>query len=77
MPYKSQSTLTSKGQITLPAELRRRWGLKPGDRVDFTLEDDGRVVLRRWVRRSILEARDELPPLTSGRSSQQNRPHKP
>jgi antitoxin PrlF len=63
MPYKSNSTLTSKGQITLPAELRRRWGLKSGDRVDFTLEDDGRVVLRRWVRRSILEARDELPAL--------------
>jgi len=66
MPYKSQSTLTSKGQITLPAELRRRWGLKPGDRVDFTLEDDGRVVLRRWFRRSILEARDDLPPLVGG-----------
>ena len=66
MPCKSSSTLTSKGQITLPAELRRRWGLKPGDRVDFTLQDDGRVVLRRWVRRSILEAREELPPLTRG-----------
>jgi len=66
MTYKSSSTLTSKGQITLPAELRRRWGLKPGDRVDFTLQDDGRVVLRRWVRRSILEAREELPPLTRG-----------
>jgi bifunctional DNA-binding transcriptional regulator/antitoxin component of YhaV-PrlF toxin-antitoxin module len=24
---KAQSTLTSKGQITLPVELRRRWGL--------------------------------------------------
>jgi len=66
MPYKAQSTLSSKGQITLPVELRRLWGLKPGDRLDFSLEDDGRVVLRKWVRRSIFEARDDLPPLILG-----------
>jgi AbrB family looped-hinge helix DNA binding protein len=60
---KAQSTLTSKGQITLPVELRRRWGLKPGDRLDFTLEDDGRVVVRKWLRRSIFEIGELLPPL--------------
>lgn len=63
VPYKAQSTLTSKGQITLPAGLRRRWGLKPGDRLDFALELDGRVVLRKWVRRSILDIGEMLPPL--------------
>jgi antitoxin PrlF len=63
MSYKSRSTLTSKGQITLPAELRRRWDLKPGDCVDFCLEVDGRVVLRKWLRRSILEGREQLPQL--------------
>jgi AbrB family looped-hinge helix DNA binding protein len=66
MSYKSRSTLTSKGQITLPVELRRRWELKPGDCIDFCLEDDGRVVLRKWLRRSILEGREELPPLRPG-----------
>jgi AbrB family looped-hinge helix DNA binding protein len=65
MGYKSRSTLTSKGQITLPVELRRRWDLKPGDCVDFCLEDDGRVVLRKWLRRSILEGREHLPPLSA------------
>jgi AbrB family looped-hinge helix DNA binding protein len=54
-PHKSRSTLTSKGQITLPVELRRRWGLKSGDRLDFTLEASGRVVLRKWVRQPIPE----------------------
>lgn len=61
--FKAQSTLTSKGQITLPVELRRRWGLKPGDRLDFTLEDDGRVVVRKWLRRSIFEIGELLPPV--------------
>ncbi|HVT56307.1 MAG TPA: AbrB/MazE/SpoVT family DNA-binding domain-containing protein [Xanthobacteraceae bacterium] len=50
MRLKTQSTLTSKGQITLPIELRRRWDLKPGDRLDFSLEPDGRVVVRKWLR---------------------------
>jgi AbrB family looped-hinge helix DNA binding protein len=67
MAFKSRSTLTSKGQITLPVELRRRWGLQPGDCVDFCLEEDGRVVLRKWLRRSILEGRDELVPLAAPR----------
>lgn len=67
MSHKSRATLTSKGQITLPVELRRRWQLKPGDCIDFCLEDDGRVVLRKWLRRSILEGRDELVPLAAPR----------
>lgn len=50
MRLKTQSTLTSKGQITLPIELRRRWDLKPGDRLDFSLDLDGRVVVRKWLR---------------------------
>ncbi len=30
-----KSTLTSKGQITLPVKIRRRLGLKPGDVLEF------------------------------------------
>jgi AbrB family looped-hinge helix DNA binding protein len=40
------STVTSKGQVTIPAALRRRLGLKEGDRVEF-VEEDGRVTVRR------------------------------
>lgn len=75
MSYKSRSTLTTKGQITLPVELRRRWDLKPGDCIDFCLEDDGRVVLRKWLRRSILEGRDELPPLRPAEAAPENGGH--
>jgi AbrB family looped-hinge helix DNA binding protein len=39
------STISSKGQITVPLEIRRRLGLKEGDRVEFVV-DDGRTILR-------------------------------
>lgn len=35
------STLTSKGQITIPAEVRRTLGLKSGSRVEFVPMDNG------------------------------------
>jgi len=38
------STLTSKGQITLPRAVRERLGVKQGDRVEFSVEGD-RVLL--------------------------------
>lgn len=39
------STLSSKGQITLPIEVRERLGLKQGDRVEFIFEE-GRTFVR-------------------------------
>ena len=39
------STVSSKGQVTVPIEVRHRLGLKEGDRVEFVYED-GRTVLR-------------------------------
>ena len=41
------STLTTKGQITLPKTVREHLHLDTGDRVDFRIDDDGRVELRR------------------------------
>lgn len=48
--YRARATLTSKGQITLPVVLRRLWDLDAGDEIDFTLQDDGRVVLRKHLK---------------------------
>ena len=33
------ATMTSKGQVTVPKPLRDKLGLKPGDGIDFLLED--------------------------------------
>lgn len=40
----SSSMLTRKGQITVPISVRRRLGLKQGDRIAF-VEREGRIVL--------------------------------
>ena len=42
----SDATLTSKGQTTIPKEIRDRLGMKPGDRMTFTLMPDSTVVMR-------------------------------
>ncbi|MDR0849710.1 MAG: AbrB/MazE/SpoVT family DNA-binding domain-containing protein [Propionibacteriaceae bacterium] len=35
------STVTAKGQITLPAELRQQFGFRPGQRVAITADENG------------------------------------
>jgi len=39
------ATLTSKGQTTIPKEIREHLHLHPGDQIDFIVQDDGTVVL--------------------------------
>jgi AbrB family looped-hinge helix DNA binding protein len=40
------STLTAKGQTTVPREIREHLGLKPGDKIDYEIAADGSVRLR-------------------------------
>jgi AbrB family looped-hinge helix DNA binding protein len=42
----SEARMTSKGQITVPKDVRVKLNLKPGDRVLFIVEDDGVVRMR-------------------------------
>lgn len=39
------TTVTSKGQVTIPKPVRDRLNIKPGSAVDFVLAEDGSVVL--------------------------------
>ena len=41
------TTVTSKGQVTIPKPLRDRLGIKPGSAVQFELAPDGQVTLRK------------------------------
>lgn len=40
------TTITSKGQVTIPKQLRDYLGLEPGSLVDFAYTADGQVVIR-------------------------------
>lgn len=35
------ATMTSKGQVTVPKPIRDKLRLKPGDRIEFLLEESG------------------------------------
>lgn len=58
----SEATVTSKGQITIPAEVRKAMGLEPGERVVFSRLDDGTTVMRAKTR-SIRELKGLLKPV--------------
>lgn len=40
-------TVTSKGQITIPRDIREAVGLTPGDRVTFQMDEQYRVVMKK------------------------------
>lgn len=62
----SEATITSKGQVTIPADIRKALGLSAGERVVFTRLDDGTTVMRAKSR-SILELKGMLKPVRGGR----------
>jgi antitoxin PrlF len=40
------AAVTSKGQITIPLEVRKKLGLKPGDRVLFVQGENGEFIFK-------------------------------
>jgi AbrB family looped-hinge helix DNA binding protein len=73
-----ETKLSTKGQVVLPVQIRRKLGLHPGDPLDTQVEG-GRIVLTPRKSRSrsvrivvdtvtglpVLSAGSEAPPLTS------------
>ncbi len=41
------TTMTIKGQVTIPKKVREALGLAPGDRVAFDVNGDGKVVVQK------------------------------
>lgn len=57
------ATVTSKGQITIPASVRKELGLHSGSRVSFVRKDDGVYELRPQSRsitslKAVIPSRD-------------------
>lgn len=48
----AQATMTSKGQFTLPQEIREKLGLKPGDKIEFSVPSPNQL-LGRPLKRDI------------------------
>lgn len=67
MSYRATAIIAANGQLTLPDSIREHLGVKEGDRLDFDLADSGKLTVVAVKRRSILESRQDLEPLTLGR----------
>lgn len=55
------TTITSKGQITLPKSIRDKLKLRAGDRLDFVVDPDGAVRIVP-VTSSVKELKGLVPP---------------
>ena len=60
------SSVSPKGQVTLPVEIRRRFGIKPKDKVAFRLEN-GKVEIR-LAPSPLQDSYQAIPALTPRRS---------
>ena len=73
--------VTAKGQVTIPIELRERFGIEPGSEVEFDAHEDAIVIRRktdaltpaqkhiRWMRgraKGLGMTTDEIMALTRG-----------
>jgi AbrB family looped-hinge helix DNA binding protein len=70
-----ETKVSTKGQIVLPAPVRRKLGLRPGDSLDVSAEE-GRIVLtprkaRRRKARILVDPITGLPVLSAGPGAQQ------
>ncbi len=55
-----QATITSKGQVTVPKPIRDKLHLKPGDTIDFVLNEDGALSIAP-IKASVTELKGMLP----------------
>jgi len=49
--------ITLRGQITIPVEIRKKLGVKDGDKVIF-IEENGRIVMENSVRVALKDVQD-------------------
>src|SRR5690606_27830814 len=62
IPMRWQTKVTSQGQVSVPAPVRRALGLAAGSTLEWVEEDGGRVVVMRATRHTAQEVHDALFP---------------
>jgi AbrB family looped-hinge helix DNA binding protein len=66
-----QATITKRNRVTIPIQLRKQLGLKPGDRFVYEVNDLGELVMRR-DQTEIAKPDFEAPPATQPTSPPSN-----
>lgn len=55
------SSVTQKGQVTIPKEIREKAGIEPGDDLEFEIDKDGTINVRKNIEENpFSEWKDEL-----------------
>lgn len=47
VPHRVTATVTSRGQLTIPAEVRKHLGLSKTDKIEFVIEPEGDVRIEK------------------------------
>jgi AbrB family looped-hinge helix DNA binding protein len=55
------TTLTIKGQVTIPKQIRDALDLKPGCKINFAVNDSGDVILQKADAASANKAKNKIP----------------
>jgi AbrB family looped-hinge helix DNA binding protein len=66
-----ESTITRKGQVTIPKAIRDRLGVREGEKVLFVMRGDD--VVLKVVKGTILDLRGSVQPSETGRSQEGGR----
>jgi AbrB family looped-hinge helix DNA binding protein len=62
MARHSETTLTQKGQVTIPIEVRKAMGLRPRDKVRFDYDPAGGVAVLRRASSGLADAYGAVEP---------------
>lgn len=63
-----RASVTSRGQVTIPAAVRRHLGVTTPDSVAFVVGEDGTVVLKKPVTQTVMSLAGSIPALKGGAS---------
>lgn len=63
-----RASVTRRGQVTIPAAVRRHLGVSTPDKVAFVLAEDGAVTLKKPIAHTVMSLAGTIPALKGGTS---------